>query len=482
MSPWRPMLVLAMTLPLLVFAGRRIPSSKSSYGPPPTSSTTGIAASNDAGPALTIQSSFVAVGDPQPTAIYYDVQFNQPLPSPVELDFDVPFEPNGPNPDGGPAYGFAFDDSAGDWTVLLTACSAATSAPNCNAGTQCACEAAILVDPSGGSSPLRFVLDSTQLPGAPSSFNTGDELTLLITGASDAGTVLRPATSFVTVTVAGQLLTLGTGDMYTLNADIPIPSIAALSPSQRLLQLPLASLSLAGTGFIFGASATFDSAPRVADFDSSSGLTIHLLPGDTATPGSHQLVVVNPSQPSGGGPSSAVPFQVIVPVLTPASGPADGGTSVTVDGVDFSLVTSITVGGAPASNLALISDARLTMVTPAHAPGVADVAFFTDAGVCVLDGGFTFLPGGSSNTGGGAGGGGGSAAGGGAAAGGGSAAGGGGAIGGGGGTAGGGSAVGGGAGGGGGTSGGGCGCASAPGAAWALLLLLGARRKRGVAR
>ena len=139
------------------------------------------------------------------------------------------------------------------------------------------------------------------------------------------------------------------------------------------------------------------------------------------------MTAVNPTQPDGGGPSNAVSFTVLVPALSPAAGPVDGGTLITATGVNFSQLSAVTVDGLPASSLIVTNDTQLTFVTPAHTAGAVDVAFVTDAGTCVADGGYVYQPVNMmGSTGGGAAAGGGSATGGGLAAGGGSATGGGG--------------------------------------------------------
>lgn len=481
MNRLRWIAVVSVVLPLVVHAGRKTPTSKSMYGPGALGQTADLTVTNSTGTALTMHSAYNAeVGEP--SAVYYHLQFNQPVASPLEIDIDVPFEPDGPDLDGGPNFGLAFDNDpgTGNLTVLLTDCSTANGAADCSAGSQCACAAAILVDPTGSSSPVRFVLDSTQLPGAPTTFNTGDELDLYLTGPLGKAPVLRPAASFITAYSGAQVLTVGTGDALTLDVDIPVPMLTSIDPSSRLRGLSAVPLTLNGMGFIYGASAAIDGNVRTAQFVSSSTLATQLGALELASAGARDITAVNPTQPDGGGPSNPLSFTIVVPSLSPAAGPDDGGTVVTATGVNFSQLSAVTVDGQQAGSLSITSDTQLTFVTPAHTAGAVDVAFVTDAGTCVADAGFTYQPGGMMGaTGGGSAAGGGSANGGGSATGGGSAAGGGSATGGGVAT-GGGSATGGGTGGGGGSSSG-CGCTTTPpGAELLLLLLLGAVRQRKV--
>ncbi|WP_197464264.1 IPT/TIG domain-containing protein [Microbacterium sp. TNHR37B] len=64
----------------------------------------------------------------------------------------------------------------------------------------------------------------------------------------------------------------------------------------------------------------------------------------------------------------------IIADLTPARGPASGGTLVTITGANLGGVTSVTFDGVDATALQIVSDTELTVRTPAGTPGVVDVA------------------------------------------------------------------------------------------------------------
>lgn len=76
--------------------------------------------------------------------------------------------------------------------------------------------------------------------------------------------------------------------------------------------------------------------------------------------------------------------------LTPASGPAAGGTSVTLRGSGLDGVTGITVGGAAATNRTVVDPRTVTFTTPAGTAGARDVVVTDDAGAVTLTGGFTY--------------------------------------------------------------------------------------------
>jgi len=67
--------------------------------------------------------------------------------------------------------------------------------------------------------------------------------------------------------------------------------------------------------------------------------------------------------------------------ITPASGPAAGGTAVTISGTDFVDPTTVTVGGMPATGVMFTDDRTLHATTPAVDPGTSqDVVVTTPDG------------------------------------------------------------------------------------------------------
>ena len=59
--------------------------------------------------------------------------------------------------------------------------------------------------------------------------------------------------------------------------------------------------------------------------------------------------------------------------ISPVSGPAAGGTTVTIRGRGFAAPASVTIGGVAATAVSLTSSTLLTAVSGAHAAGLADV-------------------------------------------------------------------------------------------------------------
>lgn len=85
---------------------------------------------------------------------------------------------------------------------------------------------------------------------------------------------------------------------------------------------------------------------------------------------------------------SQVPAPTISAV-TPATGSTAGGTSVTISGTNLSGATSVTFGGAAATNV-VATAASITCLTPPGAAGAVNVSVTTPAGTAVAVGAFTY--------------------------------------------------------------------------------------------
>jgi hypothetical protein len=79
-----------------------------------------------------------------------------------------------------------------------------------------------------------------------------------------------------------------------------------------------------------------------------------------------------------------------ISTVTPATGPAAGGTQVTIVGTDLDNATAVTFGGAAGTNLAVNSPTELTVLTPVGTTGAKDVVVTTAGGTATKTGGFTY--------------------------------------------------------------------------------------------
>ncbi len=100
-----------------------------------------------------------------------------------------------------------------------------------------------------------------------------------------------------------------------------------------------------------------------------------------------------------GGQSSSNPAPK-VSAISPNTGTANGGAAVTITGTGFQSGAAVTIGGAAATGVAVVSSTSITAKTPAHAAGAADIVVKnTDNQAGALSGGYVY----TSATGGGSG-------------------------------------------------------------------------------
>lgn len=76
--------------------------------------------------------------------------------------------------------------------------------------------------------------------------------------------------------------------------------------------------------------------------------------------------------------------------VTPANGPAAGGTAVTIKGKGLDGVTAVTFGGTAATSVVVVDPRTVTCVTPAKAAGAYAVAVTDDGGPASKANGFTY--------------------------------------------------------------------------------------------
>ncbi len=188
----------------------------------------------------------------------------------------------------------------------------------------------------------------------------------------------------------GQVVSRAGGFTYTTPASAP--TLTAVSPSSG----PTAggtTITLTGTAFVSGATVRVGgtAATNVA-FVSATQLTARTPAG---TAGARDVQVTNPDGQSAtrtGGFTYTAPTSA--PTLTsvsPTSGPAAGGTTITLTGAAFVSGATVRVGGVAATNVAFASATQLTALTPAGTAGARDVQVTNpDGQSTTLTGGFTY--------------------------------------------------------------------------------------------
>ena len=172
------------------------------------------------------------------------------------------------------------------------------------------------------------------------------------------------------------------------------PLITSVSPSSGPAGGSTA-VTIGGSGFNGTTDVTFGGTAAMS-FTVNSGSSISATtPAGTA--GSSVDVTVTDNEGSStdvnGFTYTANPPPSLFSV-TPNSGAAEGGVTVTVFGSNVLGVTSVTFDGVPGTNLTLIDSLTLTVDTPAGL-GVVDVTATNSSGSDTLVNAYTHVPGGS---------------------------------------------------------------------------------------
>jgi hypothetical protein len=81
-----------------------------------------------------------------------------------------------------------------------------------------------------------------------------------------------------------------------------------------------------------------------------------------------------------GAPALDTPAAPVVYSLSDVTGPIAGGEIVIVSGYGFTGVTTVTVGGTPATDWQADSPYQITLITPAHAAGAGQVVITNPSG------------------------------------------------------------------------------------------------------
>ena len=80
----------------------------------------------------------------------------------------------------------------------------------------------------------------------------------------------------------------------------------------------------------------------------------------------------------------------VITTVSPATGPAAGGTAITITGKYFLGTTAVTIGGNPVTSFTIVSATSITAVVPAGTVGVADISVTNPDGTGSKTGAFTY--------------------------------------------------------------------------------------------
>ncbi len=174
----------------------------------------------------------------------------------------------------------------------------------------------------------------------------------------------------------------GASNSRTVDYTIAEPQVTKLSPPAG----PTAggnTVKIYGTGFAPGATVDFGTVPS----SSVTYETVHEL-SVVAPAGAIGTVDVTVTSPGGGATSTTSSADEYtydpaptVTAVSPDSGPAAGGTSVTIAGTGFVSGARVNFGAVAASSVTFVSSTELSAVAPAEAADLVGIHVITPGGV-----------------------------------------------------------------------------------------------------
>jgi hypothetical protein len=212
----------------------------------------------------------------------------------------------------------------------------------------------------------------------------------VVNGTTITATTPAGAAGTVNMTVTnpdGQSGTLSNAFTYNLTA----PTVSNVSPSTGLTAGGTA-ITITGTNFAAGAAVSLGGSP-------ATGVTVVNGTTIAATTPAHAAGAVNITVTNTDGQNGTLTagFSYLLPAPTvsnasPNVGLTTGGTAITISGANFVAGATVTVGGSPATGVAVLSGTTIAATTPAHAAGAVNITVTnTDGQSGTLTSGFTYV-------------------------------------------------------------------------------------------
>ncbi|HYN43323.1 MAG TPA: IPT/TIG domain-containing protein, partial [Thermoanaerobaculia bacterium] len=200
------------------------------------------------------------------------------------------------------------------------------------------------------------------------------------------------ATARVKVACVGNVFFAISRPSFTISAPLPPPTVSAIDPASGTT-LGGTTVTITGTNLTGATAVTFGGTAATA-------YTVNSATRITATTPVHAAGAVDVAVTTPGGTATSTGgFTYVVPTPTitavsPSSGPAAGGTPVTITGSGFVTGATVSIGGVAATPVNVASATSITAVTGAHAEGLVDVAVTNPGGTAgTLPAGYTYIAG-----------------------------------------------------------------------------------------
>jgi hypothetical protein len=248
---------------------------------------------------------------------------------------------------------------------------------------------------------------------SPTSGPAGGGTVITLTGTNFAsGATVRvngvaaTAVTYLSATQVRATTPAGTAGARTVQITLPSGQSASLSNAFTYVAAPTitsvsptsgpttggTTITVTGTGFVSGATVRVNGVAATGVTFLSATQVRAVTPAGTA--GARTVQVTNPDTQAASLTNAFTYTSPTSPTLTaiaPASGPVAGGTAVTLTGTSFAAGTTVTIGGAAATSVVVVSATSITAITPAGTAGARDVRVTLSGGqTATLTGGFTY--------------------------------------------------------------------------------------------
>ncbi len=225
--------------------------------------------------------------------------------------------------------------------------------------------------------------------------NLGGATSVTIGGAAATGVTVVNATTITATTPSGTagardvVVTTpgGSGTGTGLFTYVVAPTVTGISPSYGTTTGGT-SVTITGTNFTGATSVTIGGAAATSVVVVNPTTITATTPAGSA--GARDIAVTTTG---GTGTGTGLFTYVTTPTVTgisPSSGLTAGGTSVTITGTSFTGATSVTIGGAAATNVTVVNNTTITATTPAGTAGAQDVVVTNTVGSGTGAGLFTY--------------------------------------------------------------------------------------------
>ncbi len=236
--------------------------------------------------------------------------------------------------------------------------------------------------PAKASCTLSLLVNGSQLTSpindGPIACERGSSLQCYRPGPSDILHITQGAAiTDATITVTGSPLTLTTNG-----------STGTLTINNSSLIVPATNITSDFTGTALDGNVT-ETGNTCASIAPQSSCTLTYTPGSTAV--AQTSFSIQGTNTNAVTADMQIDQGITITTVSPSSGPASGGTGVTLIGTALTGATSVTFGGTAATSLNVIDSTTVTAVTPAHAVGAVDVVITTPDGDATKTEGFTYL-------------------------------------------------------------------------------------------